>query len=111
MSDSSTEPADKPANNGAPRSPESAETPESAESPQFNRPVPAHVEMLSVDARKVILAGTILFFVAFVALLPFWNWLGDHGHRVWLWTCLAGWLLGIAAFPLIRKHSDEGRLG
>lgn len=67
--------------------------------------------MLSVDARKVIGAGTALFFVVFVALLPCYDWLGDHGHRIWLWTALAGWVLGAASFPLIRKHSHEGRLG
>lgn len=71
----------------------------------------AAVHMLTVDARKVILIGTGLFFLAFLVLLPFWNWLGEHDHRVWLWTSLAGWLLGAAALPLIRKHSGEGRLG
>jgi hypothetical protein len=72
---------------------------------------PPATTMLSVDARKVILTGTALFLVAFIVLLPFWTWLGDHGHRVWLWTCLAGWVLGAGSLPLIRKHSDEGRLG
>jgi hypothetical protein len=67
--------------------------------------------MLTVDARKVVLIGTLLFLAAFVVLLPFWSWLGTHGHRVWLWTALVGWVLGAAAFPLIRKHSGEGRLG
>jgi hypothetical protein len=67
--------------------------------------------MLSVDARRVVLAGTVLFFLVFVGLLPAWSWLGDHGHRVWLWTSLSGWLLGALAFPLIRKHTAEGRLG
>lgn len=71
----------------------------------------AALQMLTVDARKVILIGTGLFFVAFLVLLPFWNWLGEHDHRVWLWTSLAGWVLGATAFPLIRKHSGEGRLG
>ncbi len=68
-------------------------------------------QMLSVDARKVVLVGAALFFVAFVVLLPFWSWLGRHDHRVWLWTALAGWLMGMAAMPLIRKHTGEGRLG
>ena len=67
--------------------------------------------MISVDARKVVLLGTVLFFAAFVVLLPFWSWLGEHGHRVWLWTALAGTVLGLAAMPLIRKHTGEGRLG
>jgi hypothetical protein len=71
----------------------------------------AAARMISVDARKVVLVGTVLFFAAFVVLLPFWSWLGEHGHRVWLWTALAGTVLGVAALPLIRKHTGEGRLG
>lgn len=68
-------------------------------------------EMLSVDARRVVLAGTAAFALAFVLLLPFWSWLGDHGHRVWLWTALSGTVLGLLALPLVRKHTDQGRLG
>lgn len=67
--------------------------------------------MLSVDARRVVLAGTAAFALAFVLLLPFWSWLGDHGHRVWLWTALSGTVLGLLALPLVRKHTDQGRLG
>jgi hypothetical protein len=68
-------------------------------------------QMLTVDARRVVLVGTGLFLVAFLALLPFWAWLGRHGHRVWLWTALVGVLLGLLALPLIGKHTGEGRLG
>jgi hypothetical protein len=68
-------------------------------------------EMLSVDARKVVLLGTALFFLTFLILLPFWSWLGQHDHRVWLWTALSGAVLGAISLPLIRKHTDEGRLG
>jgi hypothetical protein len=68
-------------------------------------------QMLSVDARKVILLGTVGFFLAFLVLLPFWGWLGAHDHRVWLWTALAGGVLGLVSLPLIHKHSAEGRLG
>ena len=85
-----------------------------SEPPPEQPPAPqtlAAARMLTVDARRVVGVGTALFFVAFVALLPFWSWLGEHGHRVWLWTCLAGWVLGAAAWPLIGRHSEEGRLG
>jgi len=67
--------------------------------------------MLKVNARRVILLGTGLFFLAFLALLPFWTWLGTHDHRVWLWTALAGWVLGLLSLPLVGKHAGEGRLG
>lgn len=67
--------------------------------------------MLVVNAWPVLAVGTALFFVAFLALLPFWSWLGSHGHRVWLWTALAGTVLGLLAIPLVRRHAGEGRLG
>jgi 4-amino-4-deoxy-L-arabinose transferase-like glycosyltransferase len=67
--------------------------------------------MLAVNARPVVFVGTALFFITFLALLPFWSWLGEHGHRIWLWTALAGTGLGLLALPLVRKHTGEGRLG
>jgi hypothetical protein len=68
-------------------------------------------QMLTVDARRVVLVITGLYLLAFLALLPFWGWLGRQDHRVWLWTALAGTVLGLLALPLIRKHTGEGRLG
>lgn len=64
---------------------------------------------LEVSPRPVVLAGTALFFVAFVVLLPFWTRLGSSHHRVWLWTALAGWLLGLIGLALLGKHRREGR--
>ncbi|HEX8092804.1 DUF2530 domain-containing protein [Jatrophihabitans sp.] len=71
----------------------------------------AGAQRMAVDARRVVLAGTAAFGLAFLVLLPLWSWLGEHGHRVWLWTALAGTVLGLLALPLVRKHSDEGRVG
>jgi uncharacterized membrane protein len=64
-----------------------------------------------LDARKVVLTGTALWFLAFLVLLPFWTWLGEHHHRLWLWTCLAGWALGVLGYLLMAKHRREGRTG
>ncbi|HST50302.1 DUF2530 domain-containing protein, partial [Jatrophihabitans sp.] len=66
---------------------------------------------LTVDGRRVMLVGTALFGLAFLVLLPFWTWLGEHQHRVWLWTALAGTVLGLLGLRLVRKHAGEGRLG
>jgi hypothetical protein len=74
------------------------------ESRQLARP-PA----VDIDARRVTLFGTAAWFVAFVVLLPFWSWLGHHDHRVWLWTCLAGGILGLLGYTLMGKHRREGR--
>jgi Protein of unknown function (DUF2530) len=68
-------------------------------------------EPVPTDPRPVVLAGTVLFFLGFVVLLPFYGWLGEHHHRIWLETCLAGWLLGLAGWLLTVKHRREGRVG
>jgi hypothetical protein len=64
---------------------------------------------VQINARRIVAAGTLLWFVAFVALLPFYGWLGEHHHRIWLWTCLAGGCLGIAGFSLMTRHRNAGR--
>ena len=64
---------------------------------------------VQTDPRPVVAVGTALFFLGFLVLLPFWGWLGEHGHRVWLWTCLAGWVLGLVGWALLGKHRREGR--
>lgn len=61
------------------------------------------------DARPVVLIGSALFFLGFLALLFCYGWLGEHHHRVWLWTCLAGWILGLVGWALMSKHRREGR--
>ncbi|TAM92988.1 MAG: DUF2530 domain-containing protein [Jatrophihabitans sp.] len=62
-----------------------------------------------MDARRVVIAGTAAWLLGFLVLLPFWGWLGAHGHRVWLWTCLAGAGLGVLGYLLMAKHRREGR--
>ena len=68
-------------------------------------------QMVSVNARLVVLIGTAGFALALLVMLPFWGWLGDHHHRIWLWTALSGTVLGLLGLPLIGKHSRQGRLG
>jgi hypothetical protein len=62
-----------------------------------------------MHTQRIVTLGTIAFFVVFVALLPAYGWLGTHHHRIWLWTCLAGWLLGLVGSALMIKHRREGR--
>ncbi|MFB8016884.1 hypothetical protein ACFC5E_36240, partial [Streptomyces rochei] len=30
--------------------------------------------------------GTVLWFVLFLAQLPFYGWFDEHGHTWWVWT-------------------------
>lgn len=64
---------------------------------------------VQMNSRRIVIVGSTLWFVAFVVLLPFYGWLGRHGHRIWLWTCLAGWLLGIVGWLIISRHRRMGR--
>jgi Protein of unknown function (DUF2530) len=64
-----------------------------------------------IDSRRVALVGTALFLVGFLVLLPCYRWLGEHGHRIWLWTCLAGFLLGLCGYALAARHRGLGRTG
>ncbi|WP_203921254.1 DUF2530 domain-containing protein [Rugosimonospora africana] len=58
--------------------------------------------------------GTAIWVVLGLVLLPFRGWLHDHGHTNWLWTCLAGALLGImpGLYLMIRhdRHRQVRRL-
>jgi hypothetical protein len=64
---------------------------------------------VQMNARRIVAAGTAAWFVAFVVLLFFWSWLGSHGHRIWLWTCLAGWVLGLIGWSIMMRHRRMGR--
>lgn len=64
---------------------------------------------VQINTRRIAAVGTVAFFLAFVAMLPFYGWLGRHDHRTWLWTCLAGGILGLLGHLIVRKHRAEGR--
>ena len=62
-----------------------------------------------MNARRIVAAGTALWFVAFLALVPFYGWLGHHHHRIWLWSCLAGTILGVLGWSIMNRHRGMGR--
>ena len=64
---------------------------------------------VQINARRIVTAGTAMWFIAFVVLLPFWSRLGRHDHRIWLWTCLAGGLLGLLGLAVLARHRGMGR--
>lgn len=64
---------------------------------------------VQMNARRIVAAGTAVWFVAFVVLLPFYGWLGRHDHRIWLWTSLAGAVLGLMGWSIMVHHRRLGR--
>jgi hypothetical protein len=53
----------------------------------------------------VVLAGTAGWAVAGLVLLIFFrDWLTEHDRLDWLWTCLAGFLVGLIALSVMIPH-------
>jgi Protein of unknown function (DUF2530) len=72
----------------------------------------ADVEPLDVDGVRTVQVGLGIWFVTFLALLPFWGALADADRTWWLWTCLAGSGLGLFGLEYCRRRKAaraEGR--
>ncbi len=65
----------------------------------------AEIEPLDVDGVRAVAVGTLMWAVAFVALLPFADRLRQSGADWWLWVCLTGVGLGLIglAYCLWRR--------
>jgi hypothetical protein len=74
--------------------------------PEEARPAP---EPLDVDAVRIVAGGTIVWFVAFLLLLPFHGRLVESGRELWLWTCLAGAGLGLIGLPMCVRQRAASR--
>ena len=61
-------------------------------------------EPLDPPMVPIAVAGTAAWAVAGLVLLGFRGWLSDHGHTNWLWTCLAGVLLGLVGTAFMLRH-------
>ncbi len=64
----------------------------------------ADVEPLDVDGVRTVQVGTAIFFLGFVALVPFYGALADAGRAWWLWACLAGVGLGLVGLEYCRRR-------
>ncbi|GHH69063.1 DUF2530 domain-containing protein [Streptomyces sulfonofaciens] len=51
-----------------------------------------------------VTGGTLVWFVLFLAQLPFYGWFRSHGHTWWLWTCLTGAALGTFGIWYVRRR-------
>ncbi len=64
----------------------------------------ADVEPLDLDGVRTVEIGTVLWLVAFLALLPFYGRLEETGRLWWLWACMAGFGLGLFGIEICRKR-------
>jgi hypothetical protein len=74
--------------------------------PPNARPTP---EPLEADTVRIVAVGTALWFASFLVLLPFRGRLAEHGNEIWLWTCLAGGLLGLLGLLLATRARAAAR--
>jgi hypothetical protein len=74
--------------------------------PPNGRPTP---EPLEADVVRIVIVGTSLWFAGFLVLLPFRGRLAADGHELWLWTCLAGGLLGLLGLLLAVRAAAARR--
>lgn len=70
----------------------------------------ADVDPLDVDGVRTIAVGTGLWLLAFVLLLPFYGRLEETDRVWWLWTCMAGFGLGIIGWDYCRRRRNRRRL-
>ncbi|GAB2577521.1 hypothetical protein GCM10027168_08090 [Streptomyces capparidis] len=66
-------------------------------------------EPLEANDVAIVTGGTIVWFVLFLAQLPFYGWHADHDREWWVWTCLAGAGLGLIGIWYVRRRRDAIR--
>lgn len=59
----------------------------------------------------IVVPGTAVWFIAFVVLLFAVDFLRAHDAMIWLWTCLAGWLLGLVGLGIFAWQRSAARRG
>ena len=61
-------------------------------------------EPLEGNVVATVVGGTVIWFVLFLVQLPFYGWFADRDRTWWLWTCLAGGLLGLIGIWYVRRR-------
>jgi hypothetical protein len=69
--------------------------------------ITAKVQPLDVTGVRTVAVGAVLWLVAFVALLPFYSTLQDHDRGWWLWTCPAGFGLGLLGLEYCHRRRNR----
>jgi hypothetical protein len=87
--------------------PEPAESNRTATPTRPDRPAAARVAALDPPMVPFAVAGVAAWTVAGLVLLLLVG-LGHHVDHRWLWTCLAGVLLGLLGLAVMIRH-DRGR--
>lgn len=75
-------------------------------SPRFNPKgyVVPKVKEIDPSGLTAVKIGTAMWFIAAIAMLPFWGTLANHGLLWMFWTCLAGVGMGIFGYEYCRRQ-------
>jgi Protein of unknown function (DUF2530) len=76
---------------------------------ETTRPTLPHPEPLDPPMVPFAVAGIVAWAVAGLVLLPMRGWLTRHHHTNWLWTCLAGVLLGFVGLAMMIRRDARRR--
>ena len=71
----------------------------------------ADVDPLDLDGVRTMQVGTALWALGLLVLLPFHDRLQHDGHLWWLWTCVAGFGLGLVGWDHCRRRRRARRAG
>lgn len=69
------------------------------------RPDPAP---LATDDRKAMLVGLAAWVVALILVLFFFGAASDAGNGWWLWTCVAGIIIGVLGLIYTQARRKRG---
>lgn len=67
----------------------------------------AEVEPVDADGIRTVQVGAALWVIVFVGLLPFYGRLADSDRVWWLWTCWAGFALGLFGYEWTRRRRNR----
>jgi len=67
----------------------------------------ADVEPLDVTGLRTVGVGTVFFLVAALAMLPFLDELREDDRVWWLWTCVAGFGLGLFGYVYCTRRARQ----
>ena len=72
----------------------------------MSEPEPVHIEPVPDDGVGAIMVGLVLWAAAGAACLMRREQLAARGDEWWIWTCVAGFLLGLVGLAFVRRRSQ-----
>lgn len=72
---------------------------------------PPPLPEVNAGLAHIVVPATVVWFIGFVVLLFFVDDLRAHGALIWLWTFLAGWVLGLIGLSIYAWQRHAARRG